>query len=289
MQVRVLGPIRVGGAGDLREPRGARPRDVLAVLLSRRGRPLPAEVLLDLVWGDEAPGLTAATVHTVVARLRRQLGDGLVETNHVGYLIPSAISTDADRLTELATAAQEAELAGRATEREELCRLALDLWQGSTPYDGVPDDLVLAERVRLEELHRRLRADLAEVLLASPKPSALDEAMPLARDLWESNPLDERAAGLLMRTLFRRQRQAEALEVFDSIRRTLRDELGVDPGPSLRDLHARLLAQDATLGVETPTTPFSPDEGSRRRRPRRSAGRTRSPRCSRPWRKVGAC
>ena len=200
-------------------------------------------------------------MHTVVARLRRQLGDGLVETNHVGYLIPSAISTDADRLTELATAAQEAELAGRATEREELCRLALDLWQGSTPYDGVPDDLVLAERVRLEELHRRLRADLAEVLLASPKPSALDEAMPLARDLWESNPLDERAAGLLMRTLFRRQRQAEALEVFDSIRRTLRDELGVDPGPALRDLHARLLAQDATLGVETPTTPLLPRRG----------------------------
>jgi predicted ATPase/DNA-binding SARP family transcriptional activator len=261
MQVRVLGPITVGCAGDLRQPRGARPRDVLAVLLSRRGRPLPAEVILDLVWGDEAQGLTAAAVHTVVARLRRHLGEWLVETNHVGYLIPAGVTTDADRFTELATAAQEAELAGRPAEREALCRQALALWQGVTPYDGVPDELVLAERVRLEEIHRRLRADLAAALLASPVPGALDEALLLARDLVESNPLDEAAAGLLMRVLFGLQRQAEALEVFDRIRVSLRDELGVDPGPALRELHARLLAQDTTLAAEAPRTPLLPRRG----------------------------
>ena len=103
MQVRVLGPVRVGDRIETATaPRGDRPRDVLAVLVTRRGRPVPAEVLLDLVWDDAAPALTPATVHTVVARLRRQFGDDLVRTTDAGYVVPLDVGLDAERFSALA-------------------------------------------------------------------------------------------------------------------------------------------------------------------------------------------
>ena len=116
MQVRVLGPVRVGDRIETATaPRGERPRDVLAVLVARRGRPVPAEVVLDLVWGDAATALTPAAVHTVVARLRRQFGDGLVRTTDAGYVVPVDVGLDAERFTALASeGAEEAGRTGRS-------------------------------------------------------------------------------------------------------------------------------------------------------------------------------
>lgn len=178
-----------------------------------------------------------------------------MRTTDVGYLVPPVVATDAEEFTALAAAAHEAGQAGRSQEREDLCRQALALWAGPTAYDGVPDEIVLAERTRLDELRRRVRADLATGLLESPVTGAAEESFTLARELWEANPLDEGAASLAMRAAYRLHRQAEALEIFDALRRTLRDELGVDPGPAVREVHARVLAHDATLGgAEPPPT-----------------------------------
>lgn len=248
MRVQVLGPLRVEVPGqESVTPRGDRPREVLAVLLSRRGRPVPAEVILDLVWPEDAHRLTTSTVHTVVARLRRQLGSSLVHTGDLGYFVPGEVSIDADRFSELASAAHESGLAERAAEREQLCREALGLWRGPTPYDGIRSELVLAERVRLDELHRRVRFDLASGLLDLHEEGAAGEALELARGLLGANPLDEGAAALAMRAAYQLHRQAEAIEVYEALRRTLRDELGVDPGPAARELHALVLAQDESL------------------------------------------
>jgi predicted ATPase/DNA-binding SARP family transcriptional activator len=247
VQVRVLGPVRVGDRIETATaPRGERPRDVLAVLVARRGRPVPAEVVLDLVWGDAATALTTAAVHTVVARLRRQFGEGLVRTTDAGYVVPVDVGLDAERFTALAAdAAEEGDEIGR-------CREALALWSGGTAYAGVRDDLVMTERVRLEELLRRVRGDLAAALLAPAAPQDdVAEAMGIAAGLVTEHPLDEGAAVLAMRAADRLQRQGEALEVFARLRDRLREELGVDPGAVAAAVHARILARDA----ETATQP----------------------------------
>ncbi|HYN65484.1 MAG TPA: BTAD domain-containing putative transcriptional regulator [Ornithinibacter sp.] len=201
------------------------------------------------MWGEDAGRLTTAAVHTVVARLRRRHGAGLVATSDAGYLVPADVGTDADRFLALAGAAHDGSASAHAEVCEQLCRQALALWDGHTAYEGVRAELVLAERTRLEELHRRVRADLAECLLRTdatrPDP---EESLAVARGLLDENPLDEGAAALAMRAAYRLGRQAEALEVHEVLRRTLRDELGVFPGPAVSAVHAGVLAHDAGLG-----------------------------------------
>ena len=203
------------------------------------------------MWGEDARRLTTSAVHTVVARLRRRHGTGLVTTSDAGYLVPADVGTDADHFVALAGAAHDAASRDDAAACEDLCRQAMALWTGDTAYEGLRAELVLAERTRLDELHRRVRADLAECLLRpGASRAALEEALTLARGLLDDNPLDEGAAALAMRAAYRLGRQAEALEVHDVLRRTLRDELGVSPGPAVSAVQARVLAHDATLGGE---------------------------------------
>ncbi len=168
-------------------------------------------------------------------------------TSDAGYLVPADVSTDADQFVALAGAAHEAD--NDAAACEELCRRALALWEGDTAYEGLRAELVLAERTRLDELHRRVRADLAECLVRPDAGrSGLEEAWGLARGLLDDNPLDEGAAALAMRAAYRLGRQADALELHDALRRTLRDELGVSPGPVVTEVYARVLAHDLALG-----------------------------------------
>ncbi len=185
-----------------------------------------------------------------MARLRRQFGAGLVATSDAGYLVPAGVSTDADVFGELVAAAQEAAFADHGSERERICRAALALWSGPVAYEGVRDDLVAAERARLDELHRRARSDLASCLLDTPgEPASREEALALARGLISDNPLDEGAVVLAMRAAYSLHRQAESLGFFDELRRTLREELGVTPGPEVAQVHALVLGHDAALGV----------------------------------------
>jgi predicted ATPase/DNA-binding SARP family transcriptional activator len=237
VQVSVLGPLQVEDeTGTAAAPRGERPRDVLAVLVARRGRPVPAETVHDLVWGDAE--VAPAAVHTVVARLRRQFGAGLVLTTDAGYLVPSDVLVDADPFAELVSAASGDEVSRR--------REALEMWSGGTAYAGVRGDLVTIERVRLEELRNRARRDLAAALM---RPEATDaevaEALGISHELIAEQPLDEAAAVLAMHAADRLGRPGEALQVFASLRGRLREELGVDPGATASALHQQLLARDA--------------------------------------------
>ncbi|AKT50971.1 BTAD domain-containing putative transcriptional regulator [Arsenicicoccus sp. oral taxon 190] len=246
----MLGPLGVElEDGIAVAPRGDRPRALLSVLCVRHGRPVTGDALLEQVWGERGAALTATAVHTVVARLRRGLGADLVRTSPLGYLVPPEVEVDADRFTELALQATEA-VAGPGCER--LCRDALALWRGRTAYDGVEAEVVLPERVRLDELRRLVRATLATCLLAreggrEARDAAAAEALLTARDLTSDNPLDERAAMIAMRAAHRLGRTGEALLVHEELRRALRTQLGVDPGTAVVDLHARILAQDSAL------------------------------------------
>ena len=127
MQIGVLGPLLVQRDGAPVTPRGQRPRDVLAVLLQRRGQSVPPETILDLVWGsgDSGATLSVAAVHTVIARLRRSLGVDVVETHDIGYRLTGAATTDAEAFADRVRRARGVP----AAEAVPLYREALALWR----------------------------------------------------------------------------------------------------------------------------------------------------------------
>lgn len=246
---RVLGALQAdAGAARLS---GQRVRDVLGLLLARRGRPLAPEVILDAVWAEDALALDASVVHTVIARLRRALGVAAITRHDTGYQLAADATVDADEFTRLVTAAR-ALVPERRGEIVGLLQRALALWRGPEAYAGVSDALVVTDRPRLHELRDTAIEHLAERLLEQGSPVEIAEAVVLAADLASREPLRERAHELLMTGLYRQGRQGEALSVFDRLRRGLRDELGLDPRPQTQALHARMLAHDLTAPVPVP-------------------------------------
>ena len=244
MQYGVLGPLQVFRDGRDVTPRGQRTRDVLAVLLLRRGQAVDPLVLLDLVWGDEAVGLDAAVVHTVIARLRRTLGPDAIETSASGYRL-GAVFVDEEAFAALVAPARNAD----STASVELLREALGLWRSVPAYGEVSDHLVSIERARLHEMRHMTRENLADALLRTDTPEAAGEALALAESLVAEEPLRERAYELIMLAAYRCGRQADALAAHERLRQLLRDELGLVPGPAATRLQAQILAHDPALAL----------------------------------------
>ncbi|MBM7517739.1 BTAD domain-containing putative transcriptional regulator [Nocardioides nitrophenolicus] len=249
MEYGVLGELTAAAAGVDHTPRGQRSRDLLAVLLLRPGRAVGPEVLLDLVWGEEATRLDVSVVHTQVARLRRALGADQVVTTPTGYRL-TGCRTDADRFLDLVGEARRADRPARAVD---LLDAARRLWRGPRPFADVADTIAGAEVARLVDA--RLAADelLVELLLTASERDAAVRALSVARELVEREPLRERSSELAMLAAARLDEQAEAIATYERMRQVLRDELGVDPGRTLQQLHARVLDQDVTLLLPRPS------------------------------------
>ncbi|MDR6596810.1 BTAD domain-containing putative transcriptional regulator [Saccharothrix longispora] len=235
IRFNVLGPLEAWyGAEPVAVPAG-RARVLLATLLLRAGRPVTAEELVDRLWDGGAPNpdRARATLQMVVRRLRQALGPAnVVRTTTGGYLAdlpPDAL--DLHRFRALAERGSFAE--------------ALRLWRGR-PLSDVPSEVLHRDDVEplLEEhlavLERRVDVDLAA--------GRTDGLVPELRALTREHPLRERFRGQLMLVLAGSGRQAEALAEYAAARAVLADELGVEPGPALRALHADLLAGDGPSG-----------------------------------------
>lgn len=245
----MLGPVAVETTAGLVLPRGQRLVDLVAVLAQRRGRSVPPEVILDLVWGDAAPGLTTAVVHSVVARLRRQPGvSALVETDVNGYRLSAGAAVDAHDHEQLVRRARELSRAGRTDEAIASLRSALELWTGPTAYEGASDDIVLGDRARLEESRVTATELLASFLVAGGTPVGLDEAWGLAQQLVADFPLREAPCRLAMTAAYGLGRQEEALQAYARLRSALREELGIEPSPETQQVHAQVLAHQLPMG-----------------------------------------
>ncbi|MCW7944354.1 hypothetical protein AAW14_20315 [Streptomyces hygroscopicus] len=240
-----------GGEASLGPPQQ---RAVLAALLLQRGRPVGVTELVDALWGDEPPSDPVAIVRTYVSRLRRVL-----EPDRVPGTPPQLVVSIADGyvlcLDEscLDLAVFEARLAearrlskeGNPARASELLRSALAEW-GGTPLSGVPGPLAEAERSRLVELRLgAIEARLSIDLVLGRHEDLVSELTSLRA----RHPLRERLSELLLLALYRCGRQAEALEVYRSTRQMLVEELGVEPGPALRELHSRVLTADPSLSL----------------------------------------
>jgi DNA-binding SARP family transcriptional activator len=248
MQLRVLGPVEASADGRLLPLGGTKQRAVLAMLGIEANRTVSADHLIEGLWGERAPASATKMVQNYVWRLRTVLGEDAgaeILTRGRGYeLRIDPDSVDARRFQRLLAEA------GRATNDgapADAAREALALWRGPALSDVADEPFAAPAIRRLEEL-RVEAAELAiEADLAAGRHS---EVAGEIEALVAEHPLRERLHAQRMLALYRCGRQAEALEAYRSARRTLVEEIGVEPGPDLRRLHEAILRQDASLEVE---------------------------------------
>ncbi|MEV4622591.1 BTAD domain-containing putative transcriptional regulator [Asanoa sp. NPDC049573] len=246
MEFRLLGPVEVVD-GDTTLGIGRRQeRCVLAILLLEPGQLVPVGRLVELLWSGEPPRGARAVLQTYISRLRALLGDGArIELHNGAYRIqvePHAV--DAHRFSDLVARARQT---ADPVSRGELLRRAVALWQGPA-LDGIGPG---RERLgaRLDEA-RKTAVDLR--IVADLDAGRHAELVGELTELCASAPLDERLAGHLMTALFREGRRTEALGVFNKLRDRIRDELGLDPGEPLRQLHTAILRDDPALRPAPP-------------------------------------
>ncbi|MEV4514308.1 BTAD domain-containing putative transcriptional regulator [Dactylosporangium sp. NPDC049525] len=237
MECFVLGPVEVVVAGAPVDLAGQRQQLIVAGLLFHAGRAVTVADLVELVWDDDPPATARNQLQTAVYRLRRLLGPhgAALQTDPAGYRI--TLPPEQLDLTRFHTALQRART---ETDHEAAARLyqaALDEWR-DTPFAGLPGSTVARWRDSLVELRWAATEEWADTLLALHRHRQVVE---IVAPLVAAHPLRERLVGTLMAALHRDGRQAEALQLFQRTVAALRDELGVDPGPHLRELHLEVL------------------------------------------------
>ncbi|HEU5242753.1 MAG TPA: BTAD domain-containing putative transcriptional regulator, partial [Ornithinibacter sp.] len=251
MEISVLGPLRVEGPRGQVDIRGAKERLLLARLASAGGRLVPTTDLVDTLWGDDPPPSAAKSLQTFVVRLRnalepdRRQAPTLLVTEGPGYrLVLDPGQVDAERFARLAAMGRRALAEGRPDSAAATLTEALSLWRGPA-YAGFDADFARAESRRLEELRLAATEDRLAARLAL---GHVREAVPELERLVHEHPLRERLWEMLVTALYRAGRQGDALAAYDRVRTRLADELGIDPAPGLRSVHARVLAHHPSLG-----------------------------------------
>jgi DNA-binding SARP family transcriptional activator len=222
-------------------------RAVLAMLLLARGRQVPVGVLIDGLWGSEAPKTALTTVRVYISRLRHILarsGASPITSVADGYALatdPAAL--DLTQFEQHVTAGRAARRAGDAVQAAARLRDALAQWHG-TPLAGLPGPWAQARQVQLTELYLAVAEDELALRIALGEPAS---AVAELRLLSAEHPFREHLTELLMLALYQSGRQADALAAYTAVREQLDDELGISPGLALRDLHQRILRADDRL------------------------------------------
>ncbi|MGS0683925.1 BTAD domain-containing putative transcriptional regulator [Nakamurella sp. GG22] len=256
LSFQVLGPLEVRRPnGDAIDLGGPMPRLVLARLVMADGRIVPADALLETLWGPEPPERAGATLQTYISRLRRALGptdSRRLRFEASGYRLDvAAEQVDARQFERLADEGSRLLAAGDAAGAAAVLADALALWHGDVLGDA-DADFVRAAAARLGERRLAATEDLYDAELRRGRAAAV------VADLYEEvghSPLRERMRALLALALYRSGRQADALSVLDEGRRILRDELGLEPSRELRALQSRILDQDPGLDLDLPAEP----------------------------------
>jgi len=251
---RILGPLEVSADGQVIDIGGPKQRALLAILLLRANEPVPRDVLVHELWGERPPAGARGSVEVYVSRLRKALGAAgnghVVVTRPGGYCLQLADGQlDVDRFERLVAEGRSA-LAGNAPEQADASlRAALRLWRGNAFGDLSCEPFAQVETGRLEELRLGAVEDRIEADLALGRHADLVSEL---EALVATHPLRERLHGQLMIALYRCGRQADALEAYQAARRTLVEELGLEPGPALQRLEGAILRQDASLELPVP-------------------------------------
>ena len=273
MDFHILGPLEVVDEGRAVSLGGSRQRALLALLLLHANETLSTDRLIDELWGEHPPPTAARIVHVQISRLRKALAGGggqaaaTLVTRERGYELTLArAQLDSHRFEDLiADGGRELAAAGPDRAAAALER-ALSLWRGAPLADLAYERFAQSEIARLEELRITALEQLVDAQLALGRHA---EAVGRLQSLIGEHPYRERLRAQLMLALYRCERQADALQAYQDARRTLLDELGIEPGERLRELERAILAQDPALappaasepaaGKRPPESPPRPD------------------------------
>ncbi len=270
MRFCVLGPLEAYSNGRSVAVGGGRQRALLALLLVHAGEIVSRDRLIEELWAGKPPLGGSQNLDVYLSRLRkvfREAGaNDVLATRAPGYVL-HAEETDARRFETLVAEGREALAAGEAGRAAQVLAEALALWRGTAYVEVADESWARAEAGRLAELRLSATEDRIEAELSLGRHSALVPELELlvARD-----PAHERLVGQLMLALYRSGRQADALAAYRAARRSLVEELGLEPGPELRRLEAAVLAHDPALDLppKPDPQPATPVPGPRRRRTR---------------------
>ena len=243
MRYGILGPLELTNEGRAIEVAGAKQRALLAVLLVNANHVVASDALIESLWEEQAPETAVKALQVRVSQLRKLLGPGRLATRSPGYVLRvDEGELDLHEFEALLQQARDASPANAAVALSE----ALALWRGPPLADFAFDRFAQAEIARLEELRVEATEERLEADLALGRHRTLTAEL---EALVAQHPLRERMRGQLMLALYRSGRQAEALEAYQDARRTLVEELGIEPNRVLRELEQAILRQDPALDV----------------------------------------
>ncbi len=261
LELRLLGPLEVSTGSGVVPIGGPKPRTLLAVLALEAGCVVSVDRLVEDLWPAEPPKTAPHTIQVYVSQLRKALGPEAISTRAPGYVLelePERV--DLHRFVRLTDEGRAALGSGDAVAAEVALREALGLWRGTALADFTYEPFAQAEIARLDELRLvALEARVEADLTLGRHAELVSELQALV----DSQPLRERPLAQLMLALYRAGRQAEALAAYRAARETLVEELGIDPGPELRNLETAILRQDASLLLDA-AVPAAPPMESRR-------------------------
>ena len=251
MEVRLFGELEAVQDGIAVPVRGTKQRTLLALLALHRGEPVSADRLIDVLWGDGQAANPANALQAQIGQLRRVFGPAAIVTTEAGYALTiGSGDVDVIRFEQLVAKGRRLSEEGEAALASAALGEALGLRRGEPLAEFAYAAFADAERAHLDEL----------ALVAVEVRAAADLELGRHADLvgeleaaCRQHPLRERLWELLIVSLYRSGRQAEALRAYTAIRDRLVDELGIDPGPALRKLQARILAQDPSLAAVRPS------------------------------------
>ena len=252
VRFRILGPLELeADGGEVRL--GPKPRALLALLLLNPNEVVPTDRLIEELWSGDSPESGAGALRVNVARLRKELPEGVLETRSPGYLVRvAADELDLDHFERLVDDGRSLLARGLAQDASRRLREALSLWRGPALADFAYESFAQPAISRLDEIRLaatelRIDADLAL--------GRHDELVGELEALVAEQPLRERLRACLMTALYRSGRQAEALDAYQNARRALVEELGIEPGPALQELERAILRQDPALDLASPAAP----------------------------------
>ncbi len=257
MRFGVLGPLAVwtDDGQSVRVPE-LKVRVLLAALLVEPGRIVPADRLVEDLWGTALPANPAGSLQTRASQLRRVLGDAeaggreLLVSRSPGYLLEvSAGAVDSQVFGQLLRRARATDdIAARAA----LLTEALGMWRGEVLADLTDHDFARIPVLRLAEQRLTAVEELAQTRITLGQHDQVADEL---GELTELHPLRERLRAAHMLALYRSGRHGEALDSYRRLREHLAEELGLDPSPELADLHRAVLEQDPSLGAPVRPAP----------------------------------
>lgn len=261
MQVRILGTLEASSGGDPLPLGGQKQRTVLAVLALRLGLVASTDELIEAGWGDDLPANPTNTLQYQIAQLRKIIEPDAARPRHLitakrGYrLDPETVTTDAQEFETSVGAARRAFDNGDHDLARSLVDPALASWRGPALADFRDNEFARSDAERLESERIAATELQIDIALATGRHA---ESTPHLAQLTDEHPLREGLWARRALALYRSGRQSEALRVFQGARDALA-EIGLDPGPELRELEQRIIEQDDSLSPEATGVTATPN------------------------------